>query len=40
MGPMLPMITNLGAAERRAVQAAAKTLLEHDRSLASQPVVA
>ena len=40
MGPMLPMIANLGAGERAFVEAAAKALLEHDRSLASQPVAA
>jgi dihydrodipicolinate synthase/N-acetylneuraminate lyase len=40
MGPMLPMIANLGAQQRGPVEAAAKALLEHDRSLASQPVAA
>jgi dihydrodipicolinate synthase/N-acetylneuraminate lyase len=34
MGPILPMIANLEAAERPAVQAAARALLEHDRKLA------
>ena len=40
MGPMLPMIANLGGGERASVEAAAKALLEHDRSLASRPVAA
>ena len=40
MGPVLPMISNLAAAERPAVQAAAKALLAHDRALASAPVTA
>lgn len=35
MGPVLPMISNLTASERPAVQAAAKALLAHDRALAS-----
>jgi dihydrodipicolinate synthase/N-acetylneuraminate lyase len=34
MGPVLPMIANLEAAERGAVKAAASELLAHDRSLA------
>ena len=34
MGPTLPMISNLEAAERAPVQAAAAALLEHDRALA------
>ncbi len=33
MGPLLPMIANLDAGERPAVQAAAAALLAHDRSL-------
>ena len=40
MGPMLPMISNLDAAERPAVQAAAVALLAHDRALAGQAVAA
>jgi dihydrodipicolinate synthase/N-acetylneuraminate lyase len=40
MGPMLPMITNLDAAERPAVKAAAAALLAHDRALASESVAA
>jgi dihydrodipicolinate synthase/N-acetylneuraminate lyase len=35
MGPVLPMIANLDAAERPAVQAAASALLAHDRALAA-----
>ena len=40
MGPMLPMISNLGAKERDAVQSAAKTLLAHDRNLTTDRVAA
>jgi dihydrodipicolinate synthase/N-acetylneuraminate lyase len=40
MGPILPMIANLDAAERRAVQPAASALLAHDRSLASAALAA
>ncbi len=40
MGPTLPMVANLDAAERGVVQAAAAALLEHDRRLADQPVTA
>src|SRR5512135_1255394 len=40
MGPILPMVSNLTAAERPPVQAAAKALLAHDRALASTPVAA
>jgi dihydrodipicolinate synthase/N-acetylneuraminate lyase len=40
MGPMLPMISNLDAAERAAVQPAAAELLAHDRRLAATAVPA
>jgi dihydrodipicolinate synthase/N-acetylneuraminate lyase len=40
MGPMLPMISNLDAAERPAVQAAAAALLAHDRALGRATVPA
>jgi dihydrodipicolinate synthase/N-acetylneuraminate lyase len=40
MGPMLPMISNLEAAERDAVKAAASALLAHDRGLAREPLAA
>ena len=40
MGPMLPMISNLEAGERPAVQAAARELLAHDRKLAGETVAA
>ena len=40
MGPMLPMISNLDAKERDAVQSAAKTLLAHDRNLTTDRVAA
>jgi dihydrodipicolinate synthase/N-acetylneuraminate lyase len=40
MGPMLPMISNLEAAEKPAVQAAAAALLAHDRKLAADTVAA
>jgi hypothetical protein len=40
MGPILPMIADLDAAERPAVQAAAKALLEHDRKLAGEKAAA
>jgi dihydrodipicolinate synthase/N-acetylneuraminate lyase len=40
MGPMLPMISNLDASERGAVQAAAAALLAYDRKLATETVAA
>ena len=40
MGPILPMVANLEAAERPAVQAAASALLAHDRALAAEKVAA
>ena len=40
MGPMLPMISNLDAKEREAVQAPAKALLAHDRNLATDKIAA
>jgi len=40
MGPILPMVSNLEAAERPAVQAAASALLAHDRALAAGKVAA
>lgn len=40
MGPILPMIANLGAKERESVQGPAKALLAHDRSLAADKVAA
>lgn len=40
MGPLLPMISNLGAGERVAVQAAAVALLAHDRKLAGESIAA
>ena len=40
MGPILPMISNLDAKERDAVQAAAKALLGHDRNLTPDKVAA
>jgi dihydrodipicolinate synthase/N-acetylneuraminate lyase len=40
MGPMLPMISNLEASERPAVQAAASALLAYDRKLAREAVAA
>jgi dihydrodipicolinate synthase/N-acetylneuraminate lyase len=40
MGPMLPMISNLEAAERGAVQSAASALLAYDRTLAAETVAA
>jgi len=40
MGPMLPMISNLEAAERPAVKAAAAALLAHDRRLAGATLAA
>jgi dihydrodipicolinate synthase/N-acetylneuraminate lyase len=40
MGPILPMISNLEASERAAVQPIAKALLAHDRALATSPVAA
>ena len=40
MGPVLPMIAGLEAAERPAVKAAAAALLAHDRALAHETVTA
>jgi hypothetical protein len=40
MGPVLPMIANLDAAERAAVKAAAVALLAHDRTLAGETATA
>ena len=40
MGPLLPMISNLDARERAAVEGPAKTLLAHDRQLANERVAA
>jgi dihydrodipicolinate synthase/N-acetylneuraminate lyase len=40
MGPMLPMISNLEAGERGAVQSAASALLAYDRTLAAETVAA
>jgi len=40
MGPLLPMISNLTNEERAPVQAAARALLDHDRTLASQKAAA
>ena len=40
MGPMLPMISNLEAAEKTAVKSAAAALLDHDRKLAQEAVIA
>jgi dihydrodipicolinate synthase/N-acetylneuraminate lyase len=40
MGPMLPMISNLDASERGAVQFAAAALLAYDRKLATETVAA
>lgn len=40
MGPMLPMVSNLDAKERSAVQPAAAALLAHDRKLAGESVAA
>jgi dihydrodipicolinate synthase/N-acetylneuraminate lyase len=40
MGPLLPMISNLGASERGPVQAAAAALLAFDRKLAAESVAA
>ena len=40
MGPLLPMIANLAPDERGPVQAAARALLDHDRTLASQKAAA
>jgi dihydrodipicolinate synthase/N-acetylneuraminate lyase len=40
MGPLLPMIANLEPAERPAVEAAAKALLAHDRTLGAEKVAA
>lgn len=40
MGPILPMISNLDASERAAVQAAAAALLAFDRKLATETVAA
>jgi len=40
MGPMLPMISNLAASERAAVEGPAKQLLAHDRELANEKAAA
>jgi dihydrodipicolinate synthase/N-acetylneuraminate lyase len=40
MGPILPMVSNLSATERSAVQPVAKALLAHDRALSPSPVAA
>jgi dihydrodipicolinate synthase/N-acetylneuraminate lyase len=40
LGPTLPMVSNLTAAERAKVQPAAKALLAHDRALGHAPVAA
>jgi len=40
MGPMLPMISNLEAAERSLVQTAAAALLAHDRALGREAMAA
>jgi dihydrodipicolinate synthase/N-acetylneuraminate lyase len=40
MGPTLPMVSNLTAAERARVQPVAKALLAHDRALSASPVAA
>jgi len=40
MGPMLPMISNLDAKEREAVQGPARALLAHDRNLTADKVAA
>jgi dihydrodipicolinate synthase/N-acetylneuraminate lyase len=40
MGPALPMVSNLTAAERAKVQPAAQALLAHDRALSAAPVAA
>jgi len=40
MGPMLPMLEGLGAAERERVQPVARALLAHDLALAQQPQAA
>jgi dihydrodipicolinate synthase/N-acetylneuraminate lyase len=40
MGPLLPMISNLDAGERGPVEAAARSLLAHDRTLANEKVAA
>jgi dihydrodipicolinate synthase/N-acetylneuraminate lyase len=40
MGPVLPMIANLDAAEREAVKAAASALLANDRALAGETAAA
>ncbi|HET7731759.1 MAG TPA: dihydrodipicolinate synthase family protein [Usitatibacter sp.] len=40
MGPLLPMISNLEAAERGPVQSAAQALLAHDRVLAAEKAAA
>ncbi len=40
MGPMLPMISNLDASERAAVEGPAKQLLAHDRQLSDEKAAA
>jgi len=40
LGPLLPMISNLDARERAAVEGPAKTLLAHDRQLANEKAAA
>jgi dihydrodipicolinate synthase/N-acetylneuraminate lyase len=40
MGPMLPMISNLDAKEREAVEGPARTLLAHDLQLSNEKVAA
>ena len=40
MGPMLPMISNLDASERAAVEGPAKQLLAHDRQLTNEKAAA
>jgi dihydrodipicolinate synthase/N-acetylneuraminate lyase len=40
LGPTLPMVSNLTAAERAKVQPAARALLAHDRALGHAPVAA
>jgi hypothetical protein len=40
MGPILPMISNLGPSERPAVEDAARALLAHDRALAPSRIAA
>ena len=40
LGPLLPMISNLDARERVAVEGPAKALLAHDRQLANEKAAA